>query len=180
MTKKVDNNEEELDQIDYNNYKGYFYDEAEEKYQDELTGAHFEYFNMCLRLKRLKQQLEIERRDLDKEVPGPRIISTTIAKIAPDYDITDITKGSRNQVQELVAKKYETTISHSKIKQTLNSVKTRNDKKLNSQQNIGSRQNARNGKIQTNVKTHVAKPKEGNPIQVHLKYETFRDMYKIL
>jgi len=52
--------EEDLDDIDFNNYKGIFYDESAEKYQDEETGAHFEYKDMCMRLNRLKRQIEIK------------------------------------------------------------------------------------------------------------------------
>lgn len=54
---------EDLDQIDFENYKGIFYEEPAEKYQDEVTGAHFEYFDMCRRLKRLQKELEAVRTD---------------------------------------------------------------------------------------------------------------------
>lgn len=40
------------------NYKGIFYDEEPGlKFQDELTGAHFLYPDMCRRLKTLKAQM---------------------------------------------------------------------------------------------------------------------------
>lgn len=51
--------EEDLDQIDFNNYKGMFYnDEPGQKYQDEVTGAHFEHHDMCKRLQRLQKDLQ--------------------------------------------------------------------------------------------------------------------------
>ena len=49
------NYDEDLDEIDFNNYKGMFFnDDPGQKYQDEVTGAHFEYRDMCKRLKRLQ------------------------------------------------------------------------------------------------------------------------------
>eukprot|EP00826_Nyctotherus_ovalis_P021884 TRINITY_DN17147_c0_g1_i1.p1 TRINITY_DN17147_c0_g1~~TRINITY_DN17147_c0_g1_i1.p1 ORF type:complete len:163 (+),score=24.27 TRINITY_DN17147_c0_g1_i1:90-578(+) len=39
------------------NRKEHEHEHSKHKYQDSITGAHFEYFNMCLRLK----QIEIER-----------------------------------------------------------------------------------------------------------------------
>ena len=37
--------------IDHENYKGiYFEDEPKQKFQDEVTGAHFEFNDMCKRL----------------------------------------------------------------------------------------------------------------------------------
>ncbi len=48
------NYDEDLDEIDFQNYKGMFFnDDPGQKYQDELTGAHFEYHDMCHRLKQL-------------------------------------------------------------------------------------------------------------------------------
>ncbi len=58
--KKADdvNYEEDLDQIDFNNYKGMFFgDDPGQKYQDKVTGAHFEYHDMCKRLRRLQHEL---------------------------------------------------------------------------------------------------------------------------
>jgi len=50
------NYEEDLDNIDFQNYKGMFYnDDPGNKYQDEKTGAHFEYKDMCRRLTELKK-----------------------------------------------------------------------------------------------------------------------------
>jgi len=52
------NYDEDLDQIDFNNYKGMFYnDEPGNKFQDEKTGAHFEYHDMCRRLLRAQKEL---------------------------------------------------------------------------------------------------------------------------
>ena len=41
--------------IDLENYKGiYFNDDPGRKFQDELTGAHFEFSDMCGRLDKLR------------------------------------------------------------------------------------------------------------------------------
>ena len=51
--------EEDLDCIDFQNYKGMFYnDDPGLKYQDEITGAHFEHKDMCRRLEHLKRTLQ--------------------------------------------------------------------------------------------------------------------------
>ena len=53
------NYDEDLDPIDFNNYKGMFFnDDPGQKFQDEVTGAHFEHNDMCKRLKRLQQELQ--------------------------------------------------------------------------------------------------------------------------
>ncbi len=39
------------------NYKGEFYQDQDTKYQDPVTGAHFNYKDMCMRLCALQQQL---------------------------------------------------------------------------------------------------------------------------
>lgn len=53
--------EEDLDCVDLQNYKGMFYnDDPGLKFQDETTGAHFEYKDMCRRLERLKGTLQKE------------------------------------------------------------------------------------------------------------------------
>ena len=50
------NYEEDLDCIDFNNYKGmFFHDDPGQKYQDERTGAHFEYNDICKRLQKIKK-----------------------------------------------------------------------------------------------------------------------------
>ena len=43
--------EEDLDEIDFNNYRGIYYeDEPGRKYQDPDTGAHFNFKDMYQRL----------------------------------------------------------------------------------------------------------------------------------
>ena len=59
------NYDEDLDQIDFNNYKGMFFnDDLNQKYQDPITGAHFEYYDMCCRLMKL-QQKRIKEKDIN-------------------------------------------------------------------------------------------------------------------
>eukprot|EP00826_Nyctotherus_ovalis_P036645 TRINITY_DN3270_c0_g1_i11.p1 TRINITY_DN3270_c0_g1~~TRINITY_DN3270_c0_g1_i11.p1 ORF type:complete len:263 (+),score=30.68 TRINITY_DN3270_c0_g1_i11:80-868(+) len=54
------NYEEDLDRIDFDNYKGMFYDDPDQKYQDPITGAHFDYLDMCSRLIKLQKSLDIQ------------------------------------------------------------------------------------------------------------------------
>jgi hypothetical protein len=47
--------EEDLDDIDFGNYKGIFYeDDPTTKYQDPETGAHFDFDDICRRLSEIK------------------------------------------------------------------------------------------------------------------------------
>ena len=64
------NYEEDLDHIDFNNYKGIFYnDDPGQKYQDEVTGAHFEYHDMCHRLSKIQKSLssQMDRQQINYE-----------------------------------------------------------------------------------------------------------------
>ena len=60
--------EEDLDNIDFNNYKGMFYnDQPGTKYQDPVTGAHFEFRDMCNRLKGIFMQRQRQEKLLPPE-----------------------------------------------------------------------------------------------------------------
>lgn len=49
MTNKYE--DEDLDDIDFNNYKGVFFeDNPSNKYTDPETGAHFDFGDICKRL----------------------------------------------------------------------------------------------------------------------------------
>ena len=41
------------------NYKGIYFGEQQEKYQDPITGCHFRYLDLCQRMLRLKNQRKI-------------------------------------------------------------------------------------------------------------------------
>jgi len=52
------------DDYDLNNYKGiYFNDEPGSKFTDPITGAHFEYGDMCTRLTRLRKLITISEQE---------------------------------------------------------------------------------------------------------------------
>ncbi len=60
--------DEDLDDIDFNNYRGiYFDDDPGRKLQDPNTGAHFEFKDMC---KRLHPYSERQRSREDGESRG--------------------------------------------------------------------------------------------------------------
>lgn len=51
--------EEDLDDIDFQNYKGIFYeDDPTTKYQDPETGAHFDYTDVWSRLRKIQRKRE--------------------------------------------------------------------------------------------------------------------------
>ena len=48
-------NDSDIDELDFNNFKGiYFEEDPNRKYQDPDTGCHFEYYDLCKRLAKLK------------------------------------------------------------------------------------------------------------------------------
>jgi hypothetical protein len=58
----------DIDNIDFDNFKGiYFEDDPNRKYQDPETGCHFEYFDLCRRLAKLKKL----RKKLDEQLGLP-------------------------------------------------------------------------------------------------------------
>lgn len=60
-----DNVDSDVDDLDFDNFKGiYFNEDPNRKYQDPETGCHFEYFDLCKRLSKLKDK----RKALDKEL----------------------------------------------------------------------------------------------------------------
>ena len=51
--------EEDLDDIDFNNYKGIFHDDnPTTKYQCPETGAHFDYRDVCKRLEIVNHHIQ--------------------------------------------------------------------------------------------------------------------------
>ena len=48
-------NQSDIDNLDFNNFKGIYFDEdPNRKYQDPETGCHFEYYDLCKRMAKLK------------------------------------------------------------------------------------------------------------------------------
>ena len=46
----------DVDDIDYQNFKGiYFNDDPNRKYTCPETGAHFEFYDLCKRMNKLKE-----------------------------------------------------------------------------------------------------------------------------
>jgi hypothetical protein len=57
-----DENNEDIDDVDFPNYKGiYDNDDIGPKFIDEITGAHFNYADMCRKLLRIQQELNKNR-----------------------------------------------------------------------------------------------------------------------
>ena len=56
--------ESDIDDLDFDNFKGIHFDDNMEKYHDPDTGCHFEYNDFCRRL----QNLKLRRKVLDKRL----------------------------------------------------------------------------------------------------------------
>ena len=52
-------NASDLDDIDFNNFKGIYEGEQKEKFICPKTGAHFEYYDLCKRMSHLREQRKI-------------------------------------------------------------------------------------------------------------------------
>ena len=66
---KEEENDEDIDDIDVKNYRGIFVEEEpQEKYQDEITGAHFEYHDICNRLTKLITETQIKKEESTKGI----------------------------------------------------------------------------------------------------------------
>jgi len=87
--------DEDLDQIDFENYKGIFYEEPTEKYQDEVTGAHFEHFDMCKRLEQLQKSLK-QNSPYKEEPPSSSIRKVPKVKLVESKEIPKEDKVSSN------------------------------------------------------------------------------------
>lgn len=120
MTEGVDY-DEDLDNIDFNNYKGIFYDDSHEKYQDEVTGAHFEYFDMCRRLKKLKG--EVESKENRKQVEKNETIEKKANIVLNDENLYK-SKPSRNNVKGFDNANYRTTGDNGDYKELTNAFGT--------------------------------------------------------
>ena len=58
----------DIDNLDFQNFKGIYIDEdPNRKFQDPVTGCHFEYYDLCKRLAKLKQL----RKKLDEQLGLP-------------------------------------------------------------------------------------------------------------
>lgn len=68
----------DIDELDFDNFKGiYFEEDPNRKYQDPETGCHFEYYDLCKRMAKLKQlrkRLDIQL-GLPPETPSDKELS---------------------------------------------------------------------------------------------------------
>lgn len=64
----LDKADSDIDNIDFNDFKGiYFDDDPNRKFQDPVTGCHFEYYDLCKRMVKLKSL----RKKLDAQLGLP-------------------------------------------------------------------------------------------------------------
>lgn len=49
----------DVDDLDFNNFKGIYYGDKHDKYQDPETGCHFLYSDLCNRLRKLKEKRKV-------------------------------------------------------------------------------------------------------------------------
>ena len=64
----MEKDDSDIDNLDFDNFKGIYFDEdPNRKYQDPDTGCHFEYYDLCKRLSKLK----VLRKKLDYQLGLP-------------------------------------------------------------------------------------------------------------
>jgi hypothetical protein len=68
-------NDSDLDDIDYGNFKGIYEGDQKEKFICPQTGAHFEYFDLCKRMSRLRERRKLidQQMGLEPEESPERI-----------------------------------------------------------------------------------------------------------
>lgn len=54
MKEKIEKADSDVDDLDFQNFKGIYYGEDNAKYTDPKTGAHFEYYDLCKRIEKIK------------------------------------------------------------------------------------------------------------------------------
>ncbi len=110
METGYDKYEEVLDNIDFGHYKGMFYaGDPKDKYQDPTTGAHFDYRDMCERLRTLQRFLEGAAAD---EFVPPQEQKRNVLKVARDSD-------SRNPAHALPQQGYGTLVGRDRPRQRI-------------------------------------------------------------
>ena len=75
----------DVDNLDFNNFKGIYFGDKTEKFQDPVTGCHFEYYDLCKRLSNLKQRRKI----LDKKLgisTSSQLKSPSQSKAQADFE----------------------------------------------------------------------------------------------
>ena len=75
----------DVDNLDFNNFKGIYFGDKTEKFQDPVTGCHFEYYDLCKRLSNLKQRRKI----LDKKLgisTSSQLKSPSQSKAQTDFE----------------------------------------------------------------------------------------------
>jgi len=98
----VKDNESDIDNFDFENFKGIYIDEdPNRKYQDPETGCHFEYYDLCKRMAKLK----ILRKKLDEQLGLPP------APDSPDERATTI-NNARKKSHDMQVRKQQ---SHMKV-----------------------------------------------------------------
>lgn len=121
------NYNEDLDCIDFQNYKGMFYDDDPGlKYQDEITGAHFEYKDMCRRLEKLKRFMQNDSNTV-KENDSASTLSKYVSEIGKHRQKSAIDKVPFKLIPQVQATRnidnrpaylYSTTIGDMRRKQS--------------------------------------------------------------
>ena len=56
---KLKADDSDVDEIDFDNFKGIYYGEKTEKYQDPETGCHFRYEDLCQRMVKLREKRKV-------------------------------------------------------------------------------------------------------------------------
>jgi len=138
------------------NYKGVFYNQdTGEKFHDKVTGAHFEYFDMVARLKKLQK----EREGIDKNYENQNRFhfpKETVKKLAPAKEL-------RNEVQKVAM--YNTVCKQQPHKETswkskentLEEHKKRNSESNRQTKSITSITNTKEVKINKKAESHYKK-----------------------
>lgn len=112
----------DIDDVDFANFKGMYYNDKTEKYTDPQTGCHFKYDDLCRRMEALK----LKRKVLDKRLG----IKTTsqVGSETEDAPCDSTTDNTRKYGSDLKSHKPKTLVSDAEM-QKIKDLKTTSDDK---------------------------------------------------
>ena len=93
--KEVPIQSDKNNETDLNNYKGMYFGDQNQKYQDKETGAHFEYNDMCRRLKGVLDKQNVQVKTVDgrnKVIPSNKSFQQKEGNNKKDCIVLDFSK----------------------------------------------------------------------------------------
>lgn len=122
--KKIDAEDSDVDDIDFDNFKGIYFGDKHEKYQDPVTGCHFEYNNLCSRLHKLREKRKVLDLQLGLKSPTRSTKATSVRNHSLEEHRVEVKKGivvTKQGIQKLNASHIHDRASAGRLAEDKNS-----------------------------------------------------------